>query len=86
MAELCRFNGIVIMMFSGDHAPPHIHVRYAGVRARFSIADPEMLHGRLPPRIRAQVIEWASRRQPELHAAWERASRNQPPGKIAPLN
>ena len=30
MPELCRFYGIVIRMFLGDHAPPHFHAEYAG--------------------------------------------------------
>lgn len=86
MPELCRFNGIVITMLCGDHAPPHVHVRYAEAEARVSIANPEVLHGQLPPRIQAQVLRWASERQTELRVAWERASRNEHPGKIAPLS
>ena len=85
MPELCRFNGIVITMFAADHAPPHFHVRYGGARAEVGIENPAVLHGRLPPRVEAQVLRWASQRQVELRAAWDRASRKEPPGKIAPL-
>ena len=86
MPELCRFNGIVIVMFVGDHPPPHFHVRYSGVEAEVGIESPRVLHGRLPARIEALVLRWASQRQVELRAAWARASRREPPGKIAPLS
>ncbi|MXW96916.1 MAG: DUF4160 domain-containing protein [Acidimicrobiaceae bacterium] len=29
MPELCRFSGIVIRMYLGDHSPPHFHAEYA---------------------------------------------------------
>jgi hypothetical protein len=28
MPEICRFFGIVIKMYFGDHAPPHFHAEY----------------------------------------------------------
>jgi hypothetical protein len=37
-------------------------------------------------RATALVLEWAALHRAELHEAWERASRNQEPSKIAPLD
>ena len=39
MPELCRFRGIVITMYYGDHPPPHFHVRHNEDNAEFSIED-----------------------------------------------
>ncbi|MXX70515.1 MAG: DUF4160 domain-containing protein [Gemmatimonadetes bacterium] len=44
-----------------------------------------MLRGRIPPRASGIVKEWASLHQAELRAAWDRARRQEAPGKIAPL-
>ena len=42
--------------------------------------------GPLPARAQSLVAEWASLRQAELQAAWERAKSLEQPGKIAPLD
>ncbi len=72
-------------MYSGDHVPPHFHVEYGGRQAQVEIEPIEILRGRLPPRIRRLVIEWASIHQTELHEAWNRTQRLEPTNKIAPL-
>ena len=85
MPELCRFYGIVIRMYFADHGPPHFHASYGGDEALVGIDNLAVLHGRLPPRARDLVVEWASLHQAELREAWNRASNLTPPGKIAPL-
>jgi len=44
-----------------------------------------VVEGRLPTRARRLVEELASLHQHELMAAWVRAQRSEPPGRIAPL-
>ena len=85
MPEICRFYGIVIQMYFGDHAPAHFHARYGSNRAVICIAPPAVLHGHLPTRARTMVMEWVGLHQDELQQAWTRAQRLEPPGKIAPL-
>ena len=85
MPELCRFYGIVIRMYFDDHAPPHFHALYGGDEALVGIESLAVLQGRLPPRARGLVVEWAALRQGELREAWSRASQLEPPGRIAPL-
>jgi hypothetical protein len=34
---ISRFYGIVIAMYFGDHAPPHVHARYGGHKGRIAI-------------------------------------------------
>ena len=85
MPELCRFYGIVIRMYGGDHPPPHFHAEYAGDEVQVSIQDRRLMRGRLPPRQIRLVLEWVDQREADLLAAWERAVRDEAPGTIDPL-
>ncbi len=85
MPELCRFYGIVIHMYFGDHSPPHFHARYGDQEAILDIDNLAVLRGRLPPRANGLVVEWAAQHQAELLEAWRRAERQENPGKIDPL-
>ena len=82
MPELCRFDGIITRMRFRDHPPPHFHVEF---EVRVDIGETSLASGRLPTRIRRLVLEWATLRQDELREAWNRVSRHETPGKIAPL-
>ena len=44
MPELCRFFGIVIRMYVGDHPPPHFHAEYGGQEVQVSIGEETSLH------------------------------------------
>ena len=85
MPEICRFYGIVIKMYFGDHAPPHFHAEYSGFEAVITIHSGAVLGGRLPPRAKGLVAEWAELRRDELLHAWERAENLSPISKIEPL-
>lgn len=85
MPEISRFYGIVIRIFYDDHNPPHFHAEYGEHEVLVHIGTLAVLSGRLPARALGMVTEWAAMRQAELRAAWERASRLEPPGHIAPL-
>ena len=85
MPEISRFFGIVIQMYSKDHAPPHFHARYGSQRVSVEIRSLAVLKGRMDPRPFGMVLEWAALHRSELLAAWERAQRKEPPGHIAPL-
>jgi len=85
MPELCRFYGIVIRMYVGDHGPPHFHALYGGDEALVGIESLAILHGPLPPRAQGLVVEWAALRRAELREAWDRAKRLELPGRVAPL-
>ncbi len=82
--ELSRFYGIVVRMFFGDHPPPHVHVRYAEHKARVRL-DGSVIDGSLPIRALAMLREWMELHRGDLAASWDRASRNEPPGRIDPL-
>lgn len=85
MPVLSIFFGIVIYIYWSDHNPPHIHVRYAGDEMVVDIRTFAVLEGSLPKRASAMVLEWMQEHQEELLVAWDLASQNTPPGRIAPL-
>ncbi|MES2304982.1 MAG: DUF4160 domain-containing protein [Gemmatimonadota bacterium] len=85
MPEISRFFGIVIRMYFSDHDPPHCHATYAGEECQLRITPVGVLGGRLPPRVLALVVEWASLHEAELHANWRRLQASEPPLRIPPL-
>lgn len=85
MPEPCRFFGIVIRMYVGDHPPPHFHAEYAEHEVQISIRDRRVMQGSLPPRQSKLVMEWAAKREADLLTAWARASADETPGTIDPL-
>ncbi len=44
-----------------------------------------VLEGKLSPRVRGLVTEWAALHREELNDAWDRATRHLPLNPIAPL-
>ena len=85
MPVICRFFGITIRMFYADHLPPHFHASYRGDEATVDIDRLALLHGCLPPRATALLVEWASLHQAELRQNWERARAGLPVVPIDPL-
>ena len=85
MPRISAFYGIVIVMYFGDHPPPHFHARYGDDQAQIVIETGEVMRGWLPPRALRLVQEWAGLRRQELVADWERAERQEPLISIDPL-
>lgn len=73
MPEISRFFGIVIRMFfiGAEHNPPHFHAYYGSESAIFSIKILEVLEGKLPPRVKGLVVEWAEIHKEELLEKWD---------------
>ena len=63
----------------------HFHAKYAGQTGVFSIADLELIEGRLSKRVVALVLEWAFEHRSELLENWQRALAQEPLLPIAPL-
>jgi len=72
-------------MYYDDHNPPHFHVKYNEFRAKFSIADLQLLEGALPKKVTTLVVEWAFEHRPELLEDWDLASKKEPLKNIVPL-
>jgi len=86
MPEISRFFGISIKMFYGDHLPPHFHAWYGEHKAVVDIHTLIAFGGYLPPRALGMVVEWALQHQEELLDLWERAAKNLPLYRVAPLD
>ena len=84
MPRISSFYGISILMFFGDHDPPHFHARYGEHKARVAL-DGTILDGHLPRRAARLVREWTRLHTEELEACWLRAVNHEPPGTIDPL-
>ncbi|MDR0847447.1 MAG: DUF4160 domain-containing protein [Propionibacteriaceae bacterium] len=88
MPELSRFFNIVVRMFYSDqseHNKPHVHVEYNEFRAVVGL-DGELLAGHLPTKQWRLLLGWITLHEEELYIAWNQAVRNEPFGKVAPLN
>lgn len=70
MPTISWFYGIAIRMFFGEHAPPHFHAYEQDNEALISIADGEIMKGRLSPTARKLVKEWTRINQVALMANW----------------
>ncbi len=85
MPEICRFYGIVIRMFFGDHNPPHFHATYGSSEVLIDVSSLAVIAGQLPPLAMGLLVEWTTIHQQDLLDAWTRARNHQPPGRIEPL-
>lgn len=85
MPRISYFYGISIYMCYKEHAPPHFHALYGEHEATFEIGTLETVHGGLPGRAAALVLEWANLHRAELRANWDRARKGLQVDMIAPL-
>jgi len=88
MAIISMFYGIIISMYYFDnkqHKVPHIHVKYQGEEAVFSIPDGEILEGNMKSSKRKLVEAWILIHEDELMADWELAINGEEIFKIDPL-
>ena len=70
MPTIAVIDGIVILMYWNDHAPPHFHVRKDGMKGKFEFATGQMLSGQLDRRTQRKVQLWTSLNQELLTQAW----------------
>lgn len=85
MPRISAFHGIVVTMYSGDHAPPHFHARYGEYEAKIAIDTGDLLAGQLPSRESRLVRKWTHQHRGELEVNWERAQARTPLASIDPL-
>ena len=88
MPTISMFYGIVICIYSFDnerHKLPHIHAKYQGKDASFSILDGTVLAGDLPVSRVRLVQAWIEIHRESLLANWELAVSGLPPYPVEPL-
>jgi uncharacterized protein DUF4160 len=86
MPEICRFYGIVIQVYYGDHPPAHFRAGYGEHVAKIAIESLQIIEAFIPARALSLVGEWARLHEQELRDAFNLAANFQQPGKIAPLS
>jgi hypothetical protein len=82
------FYGIVIYLYFYDderHKLPHIHAKYQGQDASFSILDGAILAGEIPSSKAKLVQAWIEIHRDALLADWDLAINGQTPFLIDPL-
>jgi len=88
MPTISMFYGIVIYLYFFDderHKLPHIHARYQGHEASFSIKDGDLLAGDLPKAKIRLVQAWVEIHREALLADWDLAVNGETPFQIEPL-
>ena len=71
--QVARIGGVIIKVFSKEHAPPHFHVRYSGKQASFTIETCDKLEGDLGSSEEKIVKYWfEGRGKSDLIDAWNR--------------
>jgi len=73
MALISSFIGILVYLYNEEgaqHHTPHIHARFAGEEAVFSL-DGELLAGGLPKKQQKAVEAWMLLRADEIKATYE---------------
>lgn len=88
MPTISMFYGIVIYLYFFDdvrHNTPHIHARYQGGDAVFSILDGEHLAGEIPLGKARLVQAWIEIHRDALMADWDLAVNGEKPFPIEPL-
>jgi hypothetical protein len=86
MPCISRFYGISVYVYYSDHAPAHVHARYAGRRATLEIRSGVVLDGHLPPRATRLVRMWLGRNRKLVEASWSQARAGRQPDPIPPLD
>lgn len=88
MPTISMFYGIVVCLYFFDderHQHPHIHARYQGQEASFSIVDGSLLAGAIPLAKSRLVQAWIEIHRDALLADWELAVNGEVPFAIEPL-
>ena len=88
MPTISMFYGIVIYLYFFDdarHKSPHIHAKYQGQDASFSILDGSILSGQIPLGKSKLVQAWIEIHRDALMADWELAVNGETPFRIEPL-
>ena len=72
MPTISMFYGIIVSMFfeiGEKHNPPHVQVRYQGMKASIAIDDGALLAGETPVRQLRMLQVWIDLRKDELLTA-----------------
>ena len=84
MPIICRFYGIIVMLYWRDHSPPHFHARYGEHEVEMNIQD-GLFRGSMPRRALTMIQAWRKTHVEELLSDWALAQSGEPLTAIEPL-
>jgi Domain of unknown function (DUF4160) len=71
MPTIAIVDGVALVMYINDHAPPHVHARFAEYRCKISIVTGEVINGSLPLSKHKAIKLWLEQHREEVSYAWE---------------
>ena len=80
MPTLAIIDGVKIMIYPGDHVPPHFHAVLAEHEALISIATGNVLKGGLPAAKLRKVQRWFTAHQEQMAFFWVEIQNGRNPG------
>jgi hypothetical protein len=68
---VARVNGLKIVIYPDEHAPPHFHVKSPNINASFSIESCTKLKGKISPQDLNKVKYWYKYSKSLLINVWD---------------
>jgi hypothetical protein len=72
MGTVYRIGKLRIVVYAGDHAPPHFHIQGPGYALAVAIESMEIIAGSPQARGYDEAMRWAVENRAAIRAAWER--------------
>jgi hypothetical protein len=69
-SAIYRFRNLRIVMFYGDHPPPHVHLLGPGVKVSIEV-ETFKTKGRCDPKMLAEAQAWITANQVEIMEIWK---------------
>jgi hypothetical protein len=71
MPTIFKVIGMKIVMYFGDHNPPHVHCKYNGDDAVVEIDKAKISKGRLPKPQKKEAIKYVKKNKKALLSTWD---------------
>lgn len=75
MPTIILFDGIKLEMFSNDHNPSHVHVKYAEHKCLLTIQTSEIYSGSMPIKPLKKAIAYVESHQADLMVLWNQLNK-----------
>lgn len=84
MPTIAIVDGVLILLFFNDHAPPHFHAQGADFHARVGIEDGKVIdvEGRMSPRQQRNLRDWTLAHRPDLMENWNAVRAGKVPRRL----
>lgn len=84
MPTIAIVDGVLILLYFNDHAPPHFHAQGADFHARVRIDDGRVIdyEGRMTPRQQRNLLEWTLVHRDDLMENWHTVRAGKTPRRL----